>query len=333
MRTPLLLSLALTSAVCAQAVRVVSYPQDTLTFSSGNIVPLGSFNNGNFEEGRWQQLIPRCFLPRTQGVIVSMSAICQTFTGAINYRSLRLTLSHANFTSLSPTFAANLTTPMLVYNQTNVNVNWVSRQWAEITFDTPFAYDGVSDLVIDIQKECTPIASGIATMATTGNPGRSDLPPTRYVFGPVGSGAANAATATNSTLVLQIRLGWQRTPTMYLNSNRLPSGTSQNVFGLGGTVDIAVDASPGSGYVTLLDVGFAASYSIPGVNGTGCVMPAALFPAGNVPAVGPGIQTLPIPLNPFLVGAQLALQTVVLDVGLGSALFFTNGTDFIIRTN
>jgi len=333
MRSAPLLTLALTAALGAQTIRVVSYPQDTLTFSSGNIVPLGSFpGSGNFEEGRWQELIPNTHLPRTQGVITSISAICQTFTGPINYRSLKLTLSLANLTTLSSTFAANLATPVVVYNHANVNVNWVARQWVEITFDQPFAYDGRSDLVIEIQKECTPIASGIATMATTGNPGRTDLPRTQYTFGMVGSGAATAPTATASTLPLQVRLGWQRTPTMYLNSDRLGSG-SQNVFAISGTVDSKVDATASSGYVSFMDAAFSPPFAIPPVNGTGVVMPVFLLPAGSVPAVGPGIQTIPIPNNAFLVGVHIAMQTVVLDVGLGSNLFFTNGTDFIIRTN
>ena len=56
-------------------------------------------------------------------------------------------------------------------------------------FDTPFGYDGRSDLVIEIQKEVTSIASGIATMGRDGNPGRLDLPRAVYVFGPVSLGS------------------------------------------------------------------------------------------------------------------------------------------------
>jgi hypothetical protein len=331
----LAIALALSGAALAQTTRTVSYAQDTLTFSSGNIVPLGSFpGNPNFQEGRWQQLIPATHLPKSQGVFRSMQFINQTYSGPIVYTSLRFTLSMvpAATTSLSTTFASNLLTPVTVLNQTNFTVNWVAGQWTQIQFDTPFAYDGQSALVFEIQKDAQLIASGIATHARDGNPGRNDLPAAVYAFGMTGSGASNAATATTSTQLLQMRLDWQRSPTMFLKSDRLIGG-SANVFAISGSFDIAVDASIGSAYVTLIDGAFVPAYTIPGVIGFGVVSPTVLLPVGSVVGPGPGIQTINIPLNPFLVGVTLKLQSVAFDVGLGSNLFFTNGTDLIIRTN
>lgn len=331
----LVIALALSSAAFAQTTRTVSYAQDTLTLSSGNIVPLGSFpGNPNFQEGRWQQLIPATHLPKSQGVFVGMQFINQTYSGPIVYTTLRFTLSMvpASTTSLSTTFATNLLTPVTVLNQTSFTVNWVAGQWTQILFDTPFAYDGQSALVFEIQKDAQLIASGIATHARDGNPGRNDLPPAIYAFGMTGSGASNAVSSTNSTQLLQMRLDWQRTPTMFLKSDRLPSG-STNVFALGGSFDIAVDASVGSAYVTLIDGAFSPAYTIPGVVGFGVVSPTLLLPVGTVVGPGPGVQTINIPLNPFLVGVTLKLQSVAFDVGLGGNLFFTNGADLFIRTN
>lgn len=329
----LALALSLSTMLAAQTTRTVSYANDTLTFSGGNIVPLGSFpGNPSFEEGRWQQLIPATHLPKSQGVILGMSAVNQTYSGPITYTALTITLSMvpASTTSLSTTFAANLPTPIVVLNQSSYTVNWTAAQFTPISFTTPFAYDGQSALVIEIQKQAQTISSGIATHARDSNPGRSDLPPAVYAFGPVGSFAWNAATATTATQFLQCRLHWQRSPTMFLKGDRYTAG-SGNVFAIGSSFDIAVDATVGSAYVTLLDGAFAPIYTIPGVIGFGVVSPTFLLPAGSVAGPGPGIQTIPIPANPFLVGATLKLQSVVFEVGLGGNLFFTNGCDLVIR--
>lgn len=324
----------LAATLSAQFDRRLAYPQDTLTHSTGQIVPLGSFpGNPNFEEGRWQQLIPSTHLPQTAGIIVGLSFICQTYTGPIVYQSLRFTLGHTNATSLGTSFAGNLPVPIAVYNKTNHSVPWTGAQWSRIDFDVPFSFNGQDSLVFEIQKEATPIASGIATMARDGNPARSDLPRAVYTFGGVGSGAANATNSTATTDPLQVRLHWARTPSMFLLSNRLPSGTSQNVFGLGGTIEIGVDATAGSPYVTILAAGFVPPYVIPGTVGNAIVMPALLLPSGSVVGPGPGIQVLPIPLNPFLIDVYLTMQSAVLDVGIGGSIYLTNGVDLFIRTN
>jgi len=327
-----LLALGLCAALSAQSSRIVAYPQDTTTFSSGNIVPLGSFGpTSNFEEGRWQQLIPATHLPTTQGLVFGMSFICQTLTGTMTYPSLRITMSHTTATTLGTTFASNLPTPVLVLNATNLPVNWVSRGWVQINFTTPFAYNGTDNIVFDIQKVVTPIASGIATMETDGNPGRSDLPPTRYAFGGVGSGASNATTASFSVIPLQVRLAWQRTPSLFLKSDRLLSG-STNVFAITGSIDVGLDAGTGAQWVAFLDAGFTTPYTVPGLLGFGRVLPTVVFPVRTV-TTAPDSFNLPIPGLTGLVGAQFAMQALAIDPTLGSNVFFTNAADFIVRTN
>lgn len=328
-----LVTATLVSALIAQTERRISYPQDTTKHSSGNIVPLGSFpGSGNFEEGRWQQIIPAALLPQTPGIIVGLSSICQTYTGALVYQSLRINLSHTTATTLGSSFAANMPSPVNVFSHTSHTVNWTAAQWTQISFDVPFSYNGQDNLVIEIQKEAIPIAGGIATMATDGNPGRLDLPRSAYAFGTVGSGAANSTTVAFNSHPLQVRLHWMRTPTMFLKSDRLLSG-SGNVFGLGGSIDIGVDASVGSPFVTMIAGAFVPPYSIPGTVGNAVVNPATFLPAGVVSGPTPEILTLNIPVNPFLIGVYLTLQSGVLDVGIGSNIYLTNGNDFFIRTN
>jgi hypothetical protein len=327
MRSFLFLAPALLAGAIA-AQRIVAFPQDLVRLGSGNIVPFGSFpTSGNFEEGRWQILIPNTHLPTAAGLITGMTAHSQTFNGALNYRTLRITMSITPFTALTTTFATNMPAPQVVLNQTNYNVNWVTNAWTTIRFDTPFLHDGKNNVVLEIRKEATPIGSGIATMQTFA--ARADLPVQVYTFGPVNSGAANAATATNSTGAgLSMRLLTMRAPTIFLNSPQR-SASPQNEFYLGGSLNLACDASPGSNYITWVGGAFGTRFSIPGVAGEGLVLPLIVLPARTVVAT-PDVVTFGIPNIPTLVGATLAWQGAVNDTGI-PGLFFTNGAYCIIN--
>lgn len=65
--------------------------------------------------------------------------------------SLLVRMSHvgAGHTMVA-TFATNLPSPVTVLNQTNHSFEYATNAWREIGLQTPFAYNGTSDVVVDI---------------------------------------------------------------------------------------------------------------------------------------------------------------------------------------
>ncbi|HLU40262.1 MAG TPA: hypothetical protein VK081_12820, partial [Planctomycetota bacterium] len=299
----------------------------TWSYPTSDAAPLGSHPAiQTVEEGRWQALIPHTHLPTTPVTIVGFSVISETFGGPLTYRTLRVTLGHTSASALGTDFAANLIAPVAVIDRTNHAVNYRLHAWTRVPFDVPFAYDGRSSLVLEIRKECVPIAFGVAAMATAGAPPRTELPLSRFTVGAVGSGAASASTATAAAAApLQVQLHVQGAPTIFLTS--YPQAT-RNEFPLGGTIDFACDAQAGAVWVGWIGGTFVPRLPVPGFLGEVLVPPAAVLPARTV-ATAPDVVTLGIPSDPWLVGVHLAWQGVVVEPGRGP--LFTNGANCVIR--
>lgn len=323
----LVMSLCLVSTTHAQN-RLIAYPQDTWSMPTGDVAPLGSDPTiQTAEEGRWQALIPNTHLPTTPSTIVGFSVICQVFSGPLTYRSLRITLSPTTASALATTFATNLSMPTTVLDRVDFTINYATHAWTLIPFDVPFTHDGRSDLVIEIRKECVPIASGIALMATAGAPPRTDLPRSIYTLGAVNSGAANAVTATSSANApLQMQIHVRGAPTIFLTS--YPQAT-RNEFSIGSNMELSCDAPTGSAWVGMLSGSFATRFAVPGVLGEGLAVPAVVLPARGI-TMPPDRLTLAIPNSPRLIGAALAWQGVVADIA-PVQLWFTNGANCVIR--
>jgi hypothetical protein len=334
---PVLVGLLIAAAAGAQSDRPLAYPQDTVTYSTdgavmrGTPVPLGGFilHGGTSLEARWQQLIPREYLPAVAGPIVALSTVCADIglTGAPAYRRLRITLSATSATSLSASFAANLPAPTVVLDQSNAAVAWRTQEWGRVEFAVPFPYDGRSSLVVEFRKEAT--ASSWGSHAMPVNPDRADLPRAVGAWGAIGSGAADAPLAAGVSAPLQLRLHAATDASLTLRSDRRPAG-ARRVFTLGGSFDLEVHAPAASLQLTSIDTAFA-SYSVPGVRGTGLVRPRFHLPARVVPATGVDALTFAIPAESTLVGTRLAFQALVVPPA-GSPLL-SNGADLIVSAN
>jgi hypothetical protein len=312
----------------AQTLNPVSYPQDTLTGSSGNLVPFGVLTPTSFAEGHTQLLFPADHLPSTGGALMGIAVNCQVASGALTYPSLNIDASLATVTTLSTTFANNVLAPQSVLAAQNLTITYAQAQWTPIMFTTPFIYGGSLNLVLDIRKVVTPPASGLFTMQTTGDPARNDLPRMVYAFGSVGSGASTATVGNIVAQTLQVRLLWAGIPTMTLKSDR-SGGFSGNNFPIGGSIDITTYGTPSSLYLT--QAGFSLTpVSIPPVAGLMYVSGVTLG-IGFLNASGNDVRTLPIPGNPSLVGLHLAFQSGVLDA-VSSMPQWTSASDCFINT-
>jgi hypothetical protein len=87
-----------------------------------------------------------------------------TFTG------VRIYASHTSRTSLASTFADNYSgnTPVLVYSSSSLFLNIPENTWGQINFDNYFAYNGSSNLLIEIQWDGSP-SGGLITSTTSGS--------------------------------------------------------------------------------------------------------------------------------------------------------------------
>jgi len=322
-----LVSLTLLASTPLHAQNVLAYPQDGTGTGSGNLVPMGYSTSANFDEGRYQILVPADHMPVPGAIITALEVFTIPGTAAITYPSLELRLSHFVGTTLNPTFASNLPTPVLAYSQQAVTINWTTRQWVPLTFQTPFVYDGISDLVVDIQKVVT---QGSAAIVSHGTESRSDLPRVLYAFGPLGSGANTSASGSfTSSNILKFRLRVVA-PTMVLRSD--PTG-SVGPFALTNTFDASVHAVPNTLQVTLASQGYAPVGTIfspllgfqhVDLNNS------ATFSIGGVPASGISTVTLTLPNDPNLVGLKFVFQAATLNSSLIQPAW-TNASDFVIN--
>jgi hypothetical protein len=126
-------------------------------FSGGNIdfitaenaaltYPFDATNNNT------QQFLYRAAELGTKGNIYGMSFRLQGASTAADYGSFNVVLGKTTNTVLGNTsFAANMTGVQTVYSGTfSVPVGLIQGDWIYIPFSTPFAYDGVSNLVVQI---------------------------------------------------------------------------------------------------------------------------------------------------------------------------------------
>jgi len=329
--SPGLVAFLLAGALVAQ--NHVSYPQDSTTGGNGNNIAFGVSTGASLDEGRYQQLIPRTYLPSTGAAIIGVEVVSMAlFQHNLTLQSLQVTLSHDNRTQLDPNAGTNLPSPVVVLAAQNTVLNYTPGQWAAIPFTTPFVYDGTSDLVIDVQKifnrNVAPAPPpGGSSMSRAAHPGRPDLPVSRWAFGSFGSGAANAPLLNffGDPLILRLQVG--SAPTTVLRGDRVSNG---NFFAIGNPFDVEIRAQPSQLFGVFVSTSFSAPTPFPPVGGL-------LYLAGpqtlKIATTGPsGIDTtvVTLPSNPGLVGTHLTWQSAVVSTS-GTSVLFTCATDLFVN--
>jgi len=334
-RSPLFAALFATLAV-AQPVNYTAHPIDSLHAVYGQIIPLGCFSATNFDEGRTQHLILAPYLPPTPAVLSTIE-VSPHVTGAfVPYQSLTITMSLTTATTLGASFAANLPSPQVVFQQNNFSLAFPnSAVWVPIQLQNPFQYDGISNLVIEFQKVVdrpnnpnTPIISH--QLVTY--PARNDLPNAVWHYGVYGSGAATAPTATViGAGKLLLHLVWGGTRTLTIASTRIPTQPPvRDYFHLGATATLTVQGVPGEFFVNTIDVALL---------GTPVTFPPIIvgnywlqtffnvFFTGVLDPMGRGPLSIVVPNAPMLVGLHIYFQSATAGP---AGIIFTNVADAII---
>src|SRR5262247_1463641 len=127
-RTPYLL-LFLSLPLAAQQINLTAHPQDTVQNGSANFSPLGCFNTGAGAEARSQLLVPADELPAAGAVLMGMEVQVLS-PGSLTYTSLQIDVCPTSATSLTTSFAANLTGyQQTVLQATSLTVNYATSAW------------------------------------------------------------------------------------------------------------------------------------------------------------------------------------------------------------
>lgn len=319
--------LATTSWLCAQ--QLTAHPQETLQNGNGNLVPFGVISTGQFGDGRSQILIPASELPTEPALLLGLEVHCQA-TASITYAALDLTLAPTQATALAMNFASNLgASPQQVLAATNLNVAYSSNAFTPFAFTTPYVHDGVSALVIDVQKQVQAAASyPFLTMSTSSSPSRNDRPAMIYAFGTVGSGASTATSATTAATSLVVRLQWAGIATL---RNRSDGQVNGNQYGLGSTVTFTVDGPAHGFYALAIALGhLPAPQSLPAVAGALLLSSPVVAGSGLLDGAGSATQLVTLPALSAFVGYRLFYQSGVIDL-TNNAVRLTNGTDHFLN--
>lgn len=273
-----------------------------------------------WDEARSQFLFPAAFLPGA-GVITAIEWVANT-NGTTPYQRFEIWLDHTTNSTLSTTFANNLTAPQLVYAQSPGSITWVGGAWNTLQFQTPFAHDGQRNIVMEIRKQIdrvnNPPTSTVSQRVLVW-PRRADLRPPIWAYGAFGSGMVDAVMAT-STYTTQIltRFQWQGPRTLTVNSTRDVTGNaSRAYFHLGATITTTVQGVPGEFEISAIDVAFSpVPISLPGINGNLWLFGPSTFASGTIDPSGISAHTTTIPSDPVLVGLRVLFQSGVLGTGI-----------------
>ncbi len=299
------------------------------------MAPVGYNASRVFDETRFQQLIPARYLPSTGATIHGIEFLGIGLTTTVNYDLLRVRLSHANLVALDVQLDANLIAPKTTFDQAPSKLELKLDEWSPLTFETPFVYDGTSDLVIEIQKAITLDArvafEPIVGTRVAGNPGRSDLPTPRYAAGPHGSGAAFAPRGTRTIptpLVMQLVVS---EPSLTVRSDR--GGRNGNAFAISDSLSFDVHAKAGTFFALLGYGALLPPVATPPIDGLGYVPLIGNWQIGNN-VIGfdgaPATISLAIPDRADLVGFRPGFQAVLLDLTAGQ-LAWTSAVDFVVQ--
>lgn len=322
--------LSFSLALCAGAAVAQTYtahPIDNLASGVSQNIPIAG-GSTSWDEARSQFLWPAAFLPSSGGVITGIEWVPIT-NYATPYERFELWLDMTTNATLSTTFANNLSNPVLVYSQSPGSIQWTANTWNQIQFQTPFFYDGVHNLVLEIRKVLDRPNNATITSVShrvLATPRRADLPTPIWAYGTYGSGAVNAlvAQATYNTQVLT-RFVWQGTRTLTIDSTRDVTGNgNRSYFHIGATLTASVRGSPSEFFFCGIDVSLSPfPLPFPPVSGALWLPTIELINSGLLDGSGRGNTSITIPSNPNLIGLRAFFQGMV----VGSGLLFTNVVD------
>jgi hypothetical protein len=144
-----------------------------------------------------------------------------TFTG------VRIYYCHTSRSSLSSTFTDNYDghTPMTVYSNASLSLNWPENTWGQIPFDEMFSYNGTDNLLIEIQWDGSP-SGGLITSTTSGT-------------GILGSSVGAASGSSTPRACMRMHYDTPAAPVVVHQDTQVSSG--DGLIDAGETIQIAIE--------------------------------------------------------------------------------------------
>lgn len=258
---------------------------------------------------------------------ISGLAFAPTVTGRHFNRFLTIKMAHkpANYT-MSTTFATNISGGTTVLNEIDHVWHLVANTWNEIGLESPFAYNGVSDVVVEIFARGNHMSAGTSGGFRTG--GEQRLYATGWPF------AAQPATGTlGASSGVKIRAEFDCANSGYFGTSCGPAYSDSVGTPRTGTtyrVDIH-DGVPSSGAFVLLGFTRTAS-SLTTLGFTNCIAwndaVATVFKVTNT--VGFAAHNVAIPNTPIFNGLMIYSYWANLDSTQPGGVTFTNGVRGVV---
>ncbi len=294
-------------AASAGAQQYVGCPDTSpSTGNGGNTFPMG-----NNPEWRYQQYLPASCLPSGPFKIVDMAYSAQAASSHPGvYQDFQVRMALTTLTTLTTSFATNLgQNSVLVMNRPTFNWAYQTNTWVDFGLDCPFAYDGQSNIVIEVRYRG---AAG------------TNLFCWRVAYPRAYTSGAGAYTATTATRLLP---GDALKVRFTVDANCVVSATPQVQIGSSGSLALL---QAGAGVQYVMATAFGYSTMIPWGSDTVCLDPDPLFTlsvtgsplfsgyVGTTAASGGATGTFLVPNLPPLVGLSLAHAAVTVSPMRGS---------------
>jgi hypothetical protein len=338
--------LLLAASSVAQTPNTYYVPNNNAGTGIPNLIPFGdtSPTDPSWSNQKYQTLVTATQLGGTARPLVELG-FASVATGLRRFATLRIQMAHTTATTLGTNFAANLGgSPSTVLDATSYE--WSNRPfaWNRIGLTSSFAFDGTSNVVVDIQ------VTGAGMPNASAVPGflRETSVPRLFAFGWSGGPPADGVADLNG---LKIECGMAGLVDFSLfghgcpGSNSLVPALGYTVTGTSGrlgqnmvmTLANAFTALPPEPTGSVLFTGFsnrlAFSGAVPlpvaldGAGAPGCSLFVDPLQTTFSPVSPTGTATLtqPIPNNPALLGARVFHQFLVIDlIANPLGLTFTN---------
>lgn len=304
-----ILSAVLVASIAASvgAQQYVGCPDTSpSTGVGGNTFPMGSS-----AEWRYHQFLPNTCLPNGPFKITDMAYSAQSPSSHPGvYQDFQVRMALTTLTSLTTDFATNLgQNSVLVMNRPTFNWAYQVNTWVDFGLDCPFAYDGQSNIVIEVRYRG---AAGSSLFCWR------EAYPRAYTSG---TGAYNATTATRLLPGDSLKVRFT------VDTNCVINATPQVQVGSSGSIAL-VQAAAGVPYTMATAFGY--STRIPFGSGNVCIDLDPLFVlsingapffsnyAGTTSAGGSATGTFQVPNLAPLVGLSLAHAAVTISPMCGS---------------
>jgi serine protease AprX len=278
---------------------------------------------------RYQTILRRDELGAA-GTITELS-----FSGQSNGRhynsNLQVRMAHVPAGStLSTTFATNLPGSVLVLNSNTYSFNYANGQWRGIGLQTPFAYNGTSDVVVDI------VARGNVQTTTGSGVGPFEVDPNRQRVYATGWNLTPTTGTFADNNALRMRVSFD---CAHANEHGASCGAlvaSHTGDGrVGQTFNFRVNnATPN--FLAFIGLGtsnaFPYPFSLTPIGFTNCTAFSQSDVILNIPTdgAGTGVYGLAVPNNLSLSGTIVFGQWVSIDTSEPGDLTFSNLTRMIV---